>query len=449
MKLVESDHDVQSRQREPVNHKSRMALAGKHLKVAAGIWVPYVLLNHDEDGKLIGYSGILIEFMDLFAKRLNFTYSIVEAADGEWGRILSNGSATGMVGLCHRKEVDMALGPFSITRVRLPFVDYSVPLFMDGSGIFLPRPTLERDLAGFAKPFAWQVWLGIMIFLAASMTIGLAINYLVQRWGLKPQSGVGQSHRRARGRQATFKAVWLIQLLLAEPVDVPPMVLTGKIFLGTWMLVAVILSSAYQGILTSLLAVPKVEIPVDSLQDLVDYGKIPWANEYGTSLHQMFGDSKSGVHKKINDGAFLVVASWDVRERIKKEKFAVLCDFYSMKKIISDDFSALGECNYYIAKQTIWYTNFAFAFPKHSPIIPLFDKLITMMKEGGLINRYRGMSIPNATHCMVRPGKEGGTKSLVLSMDDLTGIFLLVVGGVTLGIFAIIIELILHKLKKD
>ncbi|XP_068222938.1 probable glutamate receptor [Palaemon carinicauda] len=424
-----------------------MALAGKHLRVGAGIWVPYVLLNHDETGKLSGYSGILIDFMDLFAERLNFTYSIVEAADGEWGRILPNGSATGMVGLCHRKEVDMALGPFSITRVRLPFVDYSVPLFMDGSGIFLPRPKLERDLAGFAKPFAWQVWMGIMIFLAASITLGLTINYLVQRWDLRPRLKPLQKHQGAN--QVTFKAVWLIKLLLAEPVDVPPMILTGRVFLGTWMLVAVILSSAYQGILTSLLAVPKVEIPVDSLQDLVDYGKIPWANEYGTSLHQMFGDSKTGVHKKINDGAFLVVASWDVRERIKKEKFAVLCDFYSMKKIMSDDFSALGECNYYIAKQTIWYTNFAFAFPKKSPIVPLFDKLITMMKEGGLIDRYRSKSIPNATHCMVRPGKEGGTNSLVLSLNDLTGIFLLVVGGVTLGICAIIVELITNKLKKN
>lgn len=55
------------------------------------------------------------------------------------------------------QEVDMALGPFSITYKRSQIIDYSVPLYIDSFGIFLPRPRKERDLAGFVKPFAWQV----------------------------------------------------------------------------------------------------------------------------------------------------------------------------------------------------------------------------------------------------------------------------------------------------
>lgn len=61
------------------------------------------------------------------------------------------------------------------------------------------------------------------------------------------------------------------------------------------MVVSLILSSAYQSILTSLLAVPKVEVPVDSLQDLLDYGKIPWSVEHGTSIHQLLDVSILGV----------------------------------------------------------------------------------------------------------------------------------------------------------
>ncbi|XP_064083570.1 probable glutamate receptor isoform X1 [Macrobrachium nipponense] len=425
-----------------------MALKGQHLRVAAGVWNPWVLMEHDQQGRLVKSTGIFIEFMDMFAQKLNFTYSLVEAADGEWGRILPNGSTTGMIGLCHRREVDMALGPFSITYLRSLIIDFSVPVYIDNSGIFLPRPTRERDLTGFAKPFAWQVWIALSLAVLGSMVLGVAMRWFVQQWGPLKSGHNLQEFRGKTWPLLTFEPVWLIRLLLLEGVEIPPMILTGRLFMGTWMLATLILSSAYQGVLTSLLAVPKVVIPVDSLQDLVNYGKIPWANEYGTSLHQFFGDAKSGIYKTINDKAFLVTACYDERHRMKVEKFAILCDFFSMKKIISDDYSETGQCNYYIAKESIWASSFAFAFPKNSSIIPHFDKLVTMMKEGGLISRYRQQLTSNATACMVKPGKEDGISTLVLSLSDFGGIFLLCLGGLVLGAILLTGELATSWAKK-
>ncbi|KAG7158152.1 Glutamate receptor-like 37, partial [Homarus americanus] len=82
-------------------------------------------------------------------------YTTVLSPDGEWGRQLPNGSFTGLIGKTQRKEVDMSLGPFSVTWERAQVVDFSSTLYVDGFGIFLPRPRLERDLAGFIKPFSW------------------------------------------------------------------------------------------------------------------------------------------------------------------------------------------------------------------------------------------------------------------------------------------------------
>ncbi|KAK3882656.1 hypothetical protein Pcinc_001910 [Petrolisthes cinctipes] len=62
---------------------------------------------------------------------------------------------------------------------------------------------------------------------------------------------------------------------------------------GTWLVTSLILCTAYQGVLTSMLAAPSVNIPVNSLEDLVSYRRIPYAYEYGTALHQLFmGQSK-------------------------------------------------------------------------------------------------------------------------------------------------------------
>ncbi|XP_037803567.1 uncharacterized protein LOC119597979 [Penaeus monodon] len=199
--------------------------------------------------------------------------------------------------------------------------------------------------------------------------------------------------------------------------------------MGTWMVVSLILSSAYQGILTSLLAVPRVEVPVDSLQDLLDYGRMPWSVEYGTALHQLFGDAKSGFYKKIHDGSFLVTSSFEERERMKKERFAILCDFFSMKLIMSDDYGKTGECSYYIAKEVIWSASMAFVFQKDSDVTKHFNKWIVMMRESGLVDRYLQEATTNVTACMVPPGEEAGKgSSLVLSFLDLGGVFLFMFG---------------------
>ncbi|XP_042859277.1 glutamate receptor 3-like [Penaeus japonicus] len=208
------------------------------------------------------------------------------------------------------------------------------------------------------------------------------------------------------------------------------------------MAVSLILSSAYQSILTSLLAVPKVEVPVDSLQDLLDYGKIPWSVEHGTSIHQLLDDG-SGVYKEINKKIFYVSSSFAERERMKEKRFAILCDFFSMKLIMSDDYGQTGECNYYIAKEVIWSASMAFAFPKGSNLTVHFNKWMVMMKESGLVDRYLQEVTKNVTACMVPPGQEAGRSTTVLSIFDLGGVFLIAAGGVAISIFMFLMEKIL------
>lgn len=83
--------------------------------------------------------------------------------------------------------------------------------------------------------------------------------------------------------QATF-----YHTLLSTVVDTFPTIFSGKVFLATLLVGHVFLSSAYSAVLTALLAVPKVNIPVDSLEDLVEYGEIPWASERGSAQTQVF-----------------------------------------------------------------------------------------------------------------------------------------------------------------
>lgn len=75
---------------------------------------------------------------------------------------------------------------------------------------------------------------------------------------------------------------------LLSVVLVYPSVASGTLFLATLFLAHLFVSTAYSAVLTSLLAAPRVRIPVDSIQDLVQYGQLPWAFERGTSTVEMF-----------------------------------------------------------------------------------------------------------------------------------------------------------------
>ncbi|XP_068223835.1 glutamate receptor ionotropic, kainate glr-3-like [Palaemon carinicauda] len=149
-----------------------MALTGHHLTVGAQTWNPWI---KSLDASL-GYEGVLFDALNNIAEKLNFTYSVISPADRQWGTELPNGSFSGMIGMCQRKEVDVALGPFALSWSRAKAADFSTVFHFDDYGIMTPRPKREADLSGVAKPLSWQVWTSLVIAVCVSMVVGVIIN---------------------------------------------------------------------------------------------------------------------------------------------------------------------------------------------------------------------------------------------------------------------------------
>ena len=62
----------------------------------------------------------------------------------------------------------------------------------------------------------------------------------------------------------------------------------GRVLVTTWLLASLVFMSSYSGILTAMLSLPRINIPIDSLTDLVAQDEMPWKLEGGSSLHQYF-----------------------------------------------------------------------------------------------------------------------------------------------------------------
>lgn len=57
----------------------------------------------------------------------------------------------------HLQEVELALGPFTMTTQRETVCDMSYPLSVENKAILVQRPKAKMDVAGFLKAFEEEV----------------------------------------------------------------------------------------------------------------------------------------------------------------------------------------------------------------------------------------------------------------------------------------------------
>ncbi|XP_068211816.1 probable glutamate receptor [Palaemon carinicauda] len=442
-----TDHEKKTRWNKTLTRKISAIKTGsidvahpgdRHLRVAVGTWHPWTVVTVHDNGTISAH-GIAVEIFETIIQKMNYSHSYVTADDGEWGRLLANGSWTGMIGMAVEGKTDAVLGPVGVTWVRNQVVDYTTTLYFDYNGIFLPKPIPEKDLSNFLKPLSVETWAVLVAVLGLSIIVGLLFNHILM--------GSVKDNLENHQEMLTFKPVWILSNLLSEPSPSLPTTDTGRVFIGTWLITAFIIDTAYVGVLTSILVVPRVPFPVDSLEDLVSYGKIPWALERGTALHQLFLQATEGIYKEIFEKkSYMVYGCYETKERIKTERIAVLCDALTMRKAIHDDFSSTGQCNFHIARKPIFGVSIAYVFPKKSRLTGEFNKWLTNLDESGIVLRSVLKETSNATHCESSL-KRRGPSSPILGFMDLAGMFLLCIGGLLLSTVVLVAEVIIFHLK--
>ncbi|XP_068216707.1 probable glutamate receptor [Palaemon carinicauda] len=395
--------------------------SGKHfLKIAVEEWGTWVRLHRDEDGKLY-LSGPMKYFLDILSDKLKFDYDLSQPEDHVWGMSLPNGSWTGMLGMLQREEAELALGPFGVSAARAKVCDFSTSLMTEAAGILTVRPTLQRgDVMGFLKPFSLGVWILILASLLSVFgTFAFVMNSEGKIFGRKHKNPVATS------------ALWAMKAFTQESTDWLPTTDGSRVVIVTWLLASLVFMSCYSGILTAKLTVPKVDIPIDSMLDLVTKNRIPWRLEVGSFQLQYFREAPGGVQKRIYEGYDGYVPDcWAAREAIARGEYAVICDHTSMKTAMSWDFSTTGACHLYKSKEVINSFSVASAFKRGSKYREKSDYWILKMKEAGLIERWLNMGVTNSSQCLRPPSDDfSSLKVTALDFKSFVGPMFVLAGG--------------------
>jgi len=198
------------------------------LRVALTGSEPFVVSHPD------GPTGISVEVFDAIATRARINYRFVHAP-----------SAAAAIAAVARGDVDLAVGPISITAERAQHVDFTQPYFLASLGIASPQ---RRSLWQRAKPFLSRAFIvGVSVLSFVLLFIGTLIWLLERR--RNPE------HFPEAPLQGIANGAWfaLVTMTTVGYGDKSPITLAGRLVASAWMVISmVIASSLIAGIATAL-----------------------------------------------------------------------------------------------------------------------------------------------------------------------------------------------------
>ncbi|XP_042204171.1 glutamate receptor-like [Homarus americanus] len=342
-----------------------------------------------------------------------------------------------MVGMVHRNEVEFALGPFTVTPQREGAIDFTLAVHSDNQAIFMVRPGLQNDITGFLKPFTLEVWMMVLLSVAIIMGAMVVVAGAEARIFSLTTNNIPAK---------TF--LWMLQTLTQESSEWLPKKDGGRLIVTTWLLASLVFMTSYAGILTAMLTVPRVTIPIDSLNDLVSQTDLPWRLESGSMMLPYLGDSEDKVRQKaFKEMSGTIPDCWSARQGIASGAFAAICDETTMKKVMSWDFSTSGQCHLYIGRERVYSnTMMALAFQIKSSYLEKANVIIQRLRETGIMAKWLATEITNTTQCLRPPTSDrrhGGVQPL--NLESFLGPVLIVLTGLSVSMVVFLGEHLVHR----
>ncbi|XP_076348087.1 putative glutamate receptor [Tachypleus tridentatus] len=313
---------------------------GKHLDVSSTADFLPSRRNLGHNGSLRPRYGIDAKLLNILAETLNFKYTIKSPLDQSWGIKLPNQSWSGLIGMIHRKEADIALGMLSITEERKEAVDFTMPYAYDAVVFVTKAPNAKGRLLSIIKPLRWQIWFAVFLSLVLATTFLIFINSITRRW---------------RSSSSWHAIIWYLWgCLVSQGGRIPvPGFCSARVFLAAWWLLAVVFAASY-GVFFIILNLHALQYSNDSV-----YGPLGGAVRKNRSI--LVKSEKEGILKTM-DSKYAHIASW-----------------ISMKF----DVSKFGEHRFSFSKDHFSVNFLGIALQKGCPFKNSFDKVINRIVETG------------------------------------------------------------------
>uniref|UniRef100_A0A7M4EZM1 Glutamate receptor n=1 Tax=Crocodylus porosus TaxID=8502 RepID=A0A7M4EZM1_CROPO len=273
-------------------------LANKTLVVTTILENPYVMRRAGTGAE---YEGFCVDMLRELADILKFRFHIRLVEDGLYGAPEPNGSWTGMVGELINRKADLAVAAFTITAEREKVIDFSKPFMTLGISI-LYRVHLGRKPGyfSFLDPFSPAVWLFMLLaYLAVSCVLFLAARLSPYEW-YNPHPCLRERPHVLENQYTLGNSLWFpVGGFMQQGSEIMPRALSTRCVSGVWWAFTLIIISSYTANLAAFLTVQRMEVPVESADDLADQTNIEYGTIHAGSTMTFFQNSRYQTYQRM------------------------------------------------------------------------------------------------------------------------------------------------------
>ncbi|XP_028834883.1 glutamate receptor ionotropic, kainate 5 isoform X2 [Denticeps clupeoides] len=416
-------------------------LANKTLVVTTILENPYVMrkVNYQEFQGNDQYEGFCVDMLKELADILKFSFRIKLVDDGLYGAPEPNGSWTGMVGELINRKADLAVAGFTITSEREKVIDFSKPFMTLGISI-LYRVHIGRKPGyfSFLDPFSPAVWLFMLLaYLAVSCVLFLAARLSPYEW-YNPHPCLRERRDLLENQYTLGNSLWFpVGGFMQQGSEIMPRALSTRCVSGVWWAFTLIIISSYTANLAAFLTVQRMEVPIESPDDLADQTNIQYGTIHGGSTMTFFMNSRYQTYQRMwnymnsKQPSVFVKSTEEGIARVLNSKYAFLLES------TMNEYHRRLNCNLTQIGGLLDTKGYGIGMPLGSPFRDEISLAVLQLQENNrleILKRrwWEGGQCP----------KEEDHRAKGLGMENIGGIFVVLICGLIIAVFVAIMEFV-------
>ncbi|XP_067364773.1 glutamate receptor ionotropic, kainate 4 isoform X3 [Channa argus] len=402
---------------------------------------PYVMLrqNHQELEGNDRYEGFCVDMLKELADILKFKYRIRLVGDGLYGVPGANGTWSGMVGELISRKADLAVAGLTITAEREKVIDFSKPYMTLGISIMY-RVHLGRrpGYFSFLDPFSPGVWLFMLLaYLAVSCVLFLVARLTPYEW-YNPHPCLKGRCNLLINQYSLGNSFWFpVGGFMQQGSTIAPRALSTRCVSGVWWAFTLIIISSYTANLAAFLTVQRMEVPIESVDDLADQTAIEYGTMHGGSTMTFFQNSRYQTYQRMwnfmhskQPGVF-VKSTEEGIARVLNSNYAYLLES------TMNEYYRQRNCNLTQIGGLLDTKGYGIGMPLGTVYRDEFDLAILKLQEDNRLEILKrkwwdGGKCP----------KEEDHRAKGLGMENIGGIFVVLVCGLLVAILMAVLEFV-------
>ncbi|XP_020950095.1 glutamate receptor ionotropic, kainate 5 isoform X3 [Sus scrofa] len=409
--------------------------------------------------RMVEYDGLTgrVEFNSK-GQRTNYTLRILEKARqghreiGVWysNRTLAMNATTLDINLSQTLanktlvvttilKADLAVAAFTITAEREKVIDFSKPFMTLGISI-LYRVHMGRKPGyfSFLDPFSPAVWLFMLLaYLAVSCVLFLAARLSPYEW-YNPHPCLRARPHILENQYTLGNSLWFpVGGFMQQGSEIMPRALSTRCVSGVWWAFTLIIISSYTANLAAFLTVQRMEVPVESADDLADQTNIEYGTIHAGSTMTFFQNSRYQTYQRMwnymqsKQPSVFVKSTEEGIARVLNSRYAFLLES------TMNEYHRRLNCNLTQIGGLLDTKGYGIGMPLGSPFRDEITLAILQLQENNRLEILKRKWWEGG-----RCPKEEDHRAKGLGMENIGGIFVVLICGLIIAVFVAVMEFI-------